>query len=36
MAGQSVGMVTAVQPVAAIIEELVDQAVAALMTRGMT
>jgi enoyl-[acyl-carrier protein] reductase II len=36
MAGQSVGMVTAVQPVAAIIQELVDQAVAALMARGMT
>ena len=33
MAGQSVGMVTEVQPVAAIIQELVDQAVAALMAR---
>ena len=33
MAGQSVGMVTEVQPVAAIIRELVDQAVAALMAR---
>ncbi len=30
MAGQSVGMVTAVQPITAIIEELVDQARAAL------
>ncbi len=35
MAGQSVGMVTAVQPVATIIQQLVDQAVAALMARGM-
>jgi len=34
MAGQSVGMVTEVAPVAAIIAELVDQAVAALSTRG--
>ena len=33
MAGQSVGMVTAEQPVAAIIAELVDQAVAALVAR---
>ena len=33
MAGQSVGMVTAEQPVAAIIAELVDQAVAALLAR---
>ena len=33
MAGQSVGMVSEVQPVAAIIQELVDQAVAALMAR---
>jgi len=33
MAGQSVGMVTAEQPTAAIIAELVDQAVAALMAR---
>jgi enoyl-[acyl-carrier protein] reductase II len=33
MAGQSVGMVTAEQPTAAIIAELVDQAVAALATR---
>ena len=34
MAGQSVGLVNAVQPVAEIIAELVDQAVAALMRRG--
>ena len=34
MAGQSVGMVTDVQPVAAIIAELVDQAVAALAARS--
>jgi enoyl-[acyl-carrier protein] reductase II len=34
MAGQSVGMVTAEKPVAAIIQELVDQAVAALAARG--
>ena len=34
MAGQSVGMVTEVQPVAAIIAELVDQAVAALAARS--
>ncbi len=33
MAGQSVGMVTEVQPVASIIQELVDQAVEALMAR---
>ncbi len=33
MAGQSVGMVTEVQPVAAIIEELVGQAVAAMVAR---
>lgn len=33
MAGQSVGMVTAEQPVAAIIAELIEQAVAALMAR---
>jgi len=33
MAGQSVGMVTAEQPVAEIIRELVDQAVAALIAR---
>jgi len=33
MAGQSVGMVTAEQPVAEILSELVDQAVAALMAR---
>nr|WP_294557206.1 nitronate monooxygenase [uncultured Rhodopila sp.] len=34
MAGQSVGMVTSVQPVAEIIQELVGQAVAALAGRG--
>ncbi|WP_428489260.1 NAD(P)H-dependent flavin oxidoreductase [Rhodopila sp.] len=34
MAGQSVGMVTSVQPVAEIIQELVGQAVAALAARG--
>ena len=34
MAGQSVGMVTAEQPTAAIIAELVDQAVAALLAAG--
>lgn len=34
MAGQSVGMVTSVQPVAAIIAELVAQAEAALAARG--
>ena len=33
MAGQSVGLVTAEQPVAAIIAELVDQAMAALLAR---
>src|SRR3984957_11658137 len=33
MAGQSVGMVTSVQPVAAILQELVGQAVAALAAR---
>ncbi len=35
MAGQSVGMVTAVQPVAEIIAELVDQATAAIMSREL-
>jgi enoyl-[acyl-carrier protein] reductase II len=35
MAGQSVGMVTSVQPVAVIIQELVGQAVAALAGRGL-
>ncbi|MGH7056812.1 MAG: NAD(P)H-dependent flavin oxidoreductase, partial [Acetobacteraceae bacterium] len=35
MAGQSVGMVTSVQPVAEIIAELVDQATAAIMTRTL-
>ena len=34
MAGQSVGMVRAVQPVAAILDELVDQAVEALTSRA--
>jgi enoyl-[acyl-carrier protein] reductase II len=34
MAGQSVGMVTKVQPVAEIIQELVDQANGALIARG--
>ncbi len=34
MAGQSVGMVTRVQPVREILDELVDQAVQALMLRG--
>lgn len=34
MAGQSVGMVTREQPIAEIIAELMDQAVAALMARG--
>jgi enoyl-[acyl-carrier protein] reductase II len=34
MAGQSVGMVTQVQPVAEIIQELVDQANNALAARG--
>jgi enoyl-[acyl-carrier protein] reductase II len=33
MAGQSVGMVTRIQPVAEIIEELIGQAVAALAAR---
>lgn len=33
MAGQSVGMVTSVQPTATILEELVDQAVTALLAR---
>jgi enoyl-[acyl-carrier protein] reductase II len=33
MAGQSVGMVTAEQPTADIIEELIDQAIAALLAR---
>ena len=34
MAGQSVGMVTAEQPTAAILAELIDQAMAALSARG--
>ncbi len=34
MAGQSVGMVTREQPIAEIIAELMDQAIAALMARG--
>jgi enoyl-[acyl-carrier protein] reductase II len=34
MAGQSVGMVTREEPVAAIIQELVDEAAAALESRG--
>ena len=34
MAGQSVGMVTSIQPVGEIIEELIGQAVAALAARG--
>ena len=34
MAGQSVGMVTREQSTAEIIEELVEQALAALMARG--
>ncbi len=34
MAGQSVGMVTAEQPTAGIIQELVGQAVAALAARN--
>jgi enoyl-[acyl-carrier protein] reductase II len=33
MAGQSVGMVTSIQPVSAIIQELIDQAVGALAAR---
>jgi enoyl-[acyl-carrier protein] reductase II len=36
MAGQSVGMVTAEQPTAEIIAELVAQAVAALAARNRT
>jgi len=31
MAGQSVGLVNAIQPIAAILDELVEQTVAALM-----
>lgn len=34
MAGQSVGLVTSIQPVAEIIDEIVDQAVTALRARG--
>jgi enoyl-[acyl-carrier protein] reductase II len=34
MAGQSVGMVTREEPVSAIIRELVDEAAAALESRG--
>jgi enoyl-[acyl-carrier protein] reductase II len=34
MAGQSVGMVTREEPVAAIIQQLVDEAAAALESRG--
>ena len=34
MAGQSVGMVTREEPVTAIIQELVDEAAAALESRG--
>ena len=34
MAGQSVGMVTREEPVAAIIQELADEAAAALESRG--
>jgi enoyl-[acyl-carrier protein] reductase II len=34
MAGQSVGMVNREEPVAAIIDELVDEAAAALESRG--
>jgi NAD(P)H-dependent flavin oxidoreductase YrpB (nitropropane dioxygenase family) len=34
MAGQSVGLVNSVQPVAQIIEELTEQAVTALSLRG--
>ena len=34
MAGQSVGMVTSIQPVAEIIQELIDQAVNGLAARG--
>jgi enoyl-[acyl-carrier protein] reductase II len=36
MAGQSVGMVTAEQPTADIIADLVGQAVAALIARNRT
>ena len=36
MAGQSVGMVTAEQPAAEIIEELVDQAAAVFLARAST
>ena len=35
MAGQSVGMVRSIQPTAEIIEELVEQAVAAIAARGV-
>jgi enoyl-[acyl-carrier protein] reductase II len=34
MAGQSVGMVTREEPLAAIIQELIDEAAAALESRG--
>ena len=34
MAGQSVGMVNREEPVAAIVEELIDEAAAALESRG--
>jgi len=34
MAGQSVGMVNREEPVSAIIQELVDEAAAALESRG--
>ena len=34
MAGQSVGMVTGIQPVAEIIQELISQAVGGLATRA--
>ena len=34
MAGQSVGMVNREEPVAAIIQELIDEAAAALESRG--
>ena len=36
MAGQSVGMVTSIQPVAEIIQELIDQAADALAARMET
>jgi hypothetical protein len=36
MAGQSVGMVTAIQPVVEILAELKGQAVAALLAREQT